>query len=335
MNDSRFEWKVGLFVFGGVILLALLILNFSRGVTLFSRTYTLRVILPNAAGLKPTADVMMAGYTIGKVLTMELEPDEKSVDVAVRILSQYKIRKDAKFHVDALGFLGDQYIEVAAPPSNGMTETNETAYFQNGDTVRAEAQFNMMDAEKSITGLVNEAQRTIRHLDQAITNVNASALSSSNLSRFVQAMSNIEAVSGKAVIAMDKADNLLTADAQPFSEAITNFRELTADLTNSEGKLDAIIVTNSGDIRTIVTNLTVASDQIKQITGDLGEGKGPVGTLLKNEEMKAELKMLVSNADTMTAEFSTFGHNLNQRGIWAMLWKPKHVETNHVSATGQ
>ena len=334
MNDSRFEFKVGLFVFAGVVLIALLILNFSKGITLFNPTYKLRVILPNAAGLKPTADVMMAGVPIGKVSSTDLADNGKSVNITVSILARYKIRKDAQFHIDALGFLGDQYVEVSAPTDTGLAPTNETAYFQNGDSVTGEATFNMVEAVQSISGVVDQARKTMKDLDQAITNVNASALSTNTLAHFVMAVSNLEVVSEKAVGAASRAENLLSANTAPFNAAISNFQALSVRLTNTAAELDRLIVTNRDDVRKVVGNLTVASDQFKQIALDLQAGKGSVGALLKDEKMAAEMASFVSNANTMTAEFSAFGRNLNQRGIWAMLWKPKHTETNRPTARG-
>src|SRR5271157_1057078 len=212
MNDSRFEFKVGLFVFVGVALIALLILNFSKGITLFNPTYKLRVILPNAAGLKPTADVMMAGVPIGKVSSTDLADNGKSVYITVSILARYKIRKDAQFHIDALGFLGDQYVEVSAPTDTGLAPTNETAYFQNGDSVSGEATFNMVEAVRSISGVVDQARKTMKDLDQAITNVNASALSTNTLAHFVLAVSNLEVVSDRAVDAAGRTEDLLKAN---------------------------------------------------------------------------------------------------------------------------
>src|SRR5271157_4352799 len=179
MNDSRFEFKVGLFVFVGVALIALLILNFSKGITLFNPTYKLRVILPNAAGLKPTADVMMAGVPIGKVSSIDLADNGKSVQITVVILGKYKntIRTDAKIDIEALDFLGDQYVEVAPPTDTGLTPTNEITYCKNGDTVIGKPTFNMVEAVKSISGVIDEAKKTMKDLDQAITNINSSALS--------------------------------------------------------------------------------------------------------------------------------------------------------------
>jgi hypothetical protein len=66
----------------------------------------------------------------------------------------------------------------------------------------------------------------------------------------------------------------------------------------------------------------------KQVASDLEAGKGLAGGLLKDEEFKAQTALLLSNANAVAAAFGTFGSNLNQRGIWSMLWKPKHTENN-------
>jgi phospholipid/cholesterol/gamma-HCH transport system substrate-binding protein len=328
MNDSRFAFKVGLFVVVGVALIALLILNFSKGATLFNPTYKLRVILPNAAGLKPAADVMMAGIPIGKVSVMDLADNDKSVNITLSILARYKIRKDAQFHIDALGFLGDQYISVSAPTGTGLSPTNETACFQNGDTVTGEPTFMMQEAVQSISGVIDEAKKTMKDLDQAITNVNASALSTNTLAHFVLAVGNLEVVTERAVLAASRVEDLLISNTAPFNSTISNFQALSVRLNNTAAALDQLILTNRDDVSKVVGNLTVASGQFKQIALDLQAGKGPAGALLKDEKMAAEMASFISNASTMTAEFGEFGRNLNQKGIWAMLWKPKHPETN-------
>lgn len=329
MNDSRIAFKVGVFVFVGAALIALLILNFSKGATLGRSTYTLRVVLPNAAGLKPSADVMMAGVAVGKVTDMKLAEDIKSVDITVKIISSYnKIPKDSQFRVENLGFLGDQYVSIVAPAENGLSRTNEIEYLKNGDTVIGEAQFNVLEAVQSVSGLLNQAKKAVKDLDQAITNVNASALSSETLAHFVMAISNLQVVSERAASAAARAEDLLATNSDAFHVAVDNFEILSGRLTNTAEQLDDIVVNNREDIRTAVKNLTVASDKIKQVATDVQAGKGPVGDLLKDDKMTAQLQSIVSNADAISAEFSTFGSNLNQRGIWAMLWKPKQKETN-------
>lgn len=324
MNDSRFALKVGMFVFVGAILVALLILNFSSGITFLNPTYSLHVILPNAAGLKPTADVMMAGVSIGKVRFMQLGDDGKTVDITVSILSKYKIHKDAQFQIDSLGFLGDQYIEVSPP-----TATKTTAYLQDGDTVIGEPTFDMTEAVKSISSVVEQARKTMRDLDQSITNVNNSALSTNTLAHLAAAINNLQTVTGKISGAATRADNLLASNSGAFTAAVGNFESFSERLTNAAANLGDIISTNRDDVRAMVINLRASSDQIREIATDLQNGKGPAGELLKDEKMSAQLSSIVSNANSVAAEFSIFGSNLNQKGIWAMLWKPKEEKHRH------
>lgn len=328
MNDNTgVQFKVGVFVVIGAGLLALLILNFSKGTTLFNTTYKLTLVLPNAAGLKPTADVMMAGLAIGKVTSMELAEDERSVTIKLSIVSKYKIRKDARFTIEALGFLGDQYISVSVPDA-GSTTPDEIGYLQNGETVHGEGAYNVLAVVQSVSGLIDQAKKTVKDLDQSITNINASALSTNTLAHFVLAVSNLDVVSGKAVGAVGEARDLLAANSGSLTATISNFQALSASLTNTALQLNEIVGTNRADVRRTIDNLTVASGKFKDIASELQAGKGTLGSLLKNDQMSAQLASFVSNANNMTAQFGEFGQHLNQRGIWAMLWRPKHTETN-------
>ncbi len=242
---ARVEFKVGVFVLAGLALLALLVLSFSRGNTLFTSTYHLRIMLPSAAGLKPSADVMMSGVPIGKASGLALLPDGRSVAVDVSILSKYKMRTNAAVHIDALGFLGDQYIEVT--PS---TETN-AGYWQNGDTVEGQSPFNMQEAVRSVAGLLDQAKKTVMDVDRAVTNVNRTVLSDQTLNNFSQTltnfgvtMSNVEAMTVVAGQAVQEAQDLVHSNTPSVNAAVTNLRSFSERLDGLADALDRMVVTN-------------------------------------------------------------------------------------------
>jgi phospholipid/cholesterol/gamma-HCH transport system substrate-binding protein len=318
MNDSRIGMKVGIFVAIGLGLLAVLVLSFSRGLTLFHSTYTLRIILPNAAGLKPTADIMESGVPIGKASKLELLQDGRSVAVTVSILSDYQIRKNAIFHVDSLGFLGDQYIAVT-PSTN-----TDAAFWKNGDVVQGESPFNMQEAIRSVAGLMDEAKKAVADLDHAINTVNATMLSPQSMSNLSVALHNIDSMTEVAIHVAQGAEDLINTNAPDVQTAVTNLRNFSARLNNVADDLDNLVVTNKPTIDETLRNLRDTSASFKQLAADLEAGKGLAGGLLKDEQMKAQTEALISNANAVAAGFSTFASNLNQRGIWSMLWKPKH-----------
>jgi len=328
MNDSKLEWKVGLFVAVGLALLAALILNFSKGITLFQRTYQLAIVMPTIAGLKPAADVMMAGVPIGKVSRSELSDDGRSVKVIVTILSRCHIRKDASFHIDALGFLGDQYIEVTPAPSTG----NAVAFLKDGDTIQGEAPFNLQEAVRSTSGLLDSARQTMKDIDQAITNINRTVLSESTLADFTLSLSNIEGLSEGAMSVVGDARRMIGSNAVPLNEAVTNLRAFSFKLDQMADQLDEVVLTNREPLNEAVKNFRDTSASFKQVAQDLQAGHGVAGGLLKDEEMKAEMASMISNANNVAVSFSLFGSNLNQRGVWSMLWKPKRPPDKPASA---
>jgi phospholipid/cholesterol/gamma-HCH transport system substrate-binding protein len=320
MNDSKIGLKVGFFVTIGLALTALLVLSFSHGVTLLESTYTLRILLPNAAGLKPAADVMMSGVPIGKAYKMELLPDGRTVEVYVSILSKYKIRTNALFHIDALGFLGDQYIAVS-PPANSMAP-----FWKDGDMVRGESPFNLEEAVRSVADLLDHAKKMVTDIDQAVNNANKTVLSTNTLNSISQTFSNVQGMSDAAAGAARDAKVLIESNSAAVNIAVTNLREFSLRLNGMIGNLDAMVVTNRPGVEETLRNLRDTSVSLKQIAADLEAGQGLAGGLLKDAAMKAQAAELVSNANATASSLNTFVSNLNARGIWSMMWKPKHKE---------
>jgi phospholipid/cholesterol/gamma-HCH transport system substrate-binding protein len=327
MNDSRFAWKVGLFVFVGLVLSALLILNFSKGPLVFRSTYKLHITMPSVAGLKPAADVMMAGVPVGKVAATTLNLDGRSVDITVEILAKYRIRQDASFHIDALGFLGDQYIEVT-PAEGGETNSQAAAFLTNGATVMGEAPFNMQEAVRSISGLVNQGQKTMKDLDKVFNNVNNTILDASNLTNFVATMTNFGSVTEDAASMAKSVRALLDSNAPSFRVAITNFVALSQRLNDMAGQLDRAVSTNASDVTEAVRNIKSASASVQQLADGLQAGQGLAGSLLKDEKMKTNFTTLITHISDMAEEYARFAEYLNQNGIWKTLWKPKPSPTN-------
>src|SRR5881396_2800639 len=142
MNKARHEWKVGLFVFIGLVLLAGLLLQFSKGTTFFRPTYRILLRAANVGGLKARSQVLMAGVQIGTVSDLRLVPSGTNVTISLRLFSQFKIHKDARFLIEQSGFLGDQY--VAIMPTRNLGDT-----FEDGDIAEAEAPFNMQEVARS------------------------------------------------------------------------------------------------------------------------------------------------------------------------------------------
>jgi phospholipid/cholesterol/gamma-HCH transport system substrate-binding protein len=316
-KTARIEWKVGMFVLIGMVLVAALMLNFSKGITRFKSTYKLHLIMTTVSGLKPHADVMMSGVPIGNVVDTELSPDGGTVNITVEILSKYQIRTNANFHIDALGFLGDQYIAIS-PSTN-----THAPFLKNGDSVTGEEPFNMQEAVKSTASLLETAKQTLKDLDQAITNVNRTILNDNTLTNFGLAVSNFYSLTADAGVLVRQIGVIVETNAQPVNAAVKSLNQVSDKLNVMADDLRRVISTNASGVSEAVANFRDTAASLKQTTDELQQGKGLAGSLLKDEHMKQQLEDLIQNLNSMSANFAIFGSNLNQRGLWSMLRSPK------------
>ena len=308
MAKTRMEWKVGLFVFIGLVLLAGLMLNFSKGISLFKKTYDLRLLSENAGGIQEKAAVLMSGIKVGNVVTSTLSTNGKVI-IHLQIDQAYQIDQDARFLIDAMGFLGDQYVAIISTNDSGV-------FLTNNQVVVSEPPLNLQEAMRSTARLLNQAQITMRTLDEAISNVNRSVLNPETLTSFAQSISNIQAISGNANQTLAKIDAVVDGNSKSLQNTVSNLFEFSVELKT-------VLATNQHDISETVKNLRTASASVNHLLDDVKNTNGPVGLLLRDEQMKLQLGALATNLNMVAENFGEFGSNLNRRGIWSMLWKPK------------
>ena len=302
------EWKVGLFVFIGLVLLAALMLNFSKGMALFKKTYKLQLVADNAGGIKEKAMVLMSGIKVGNVVDSTLSTNGKVI-IRLQIDAAYKINHEARFLVDAMGFLGDQYVAIVSTNNSGP-------HLADNAVVYCEPPLNLQEAMRSTASLLQQAQSTMRTLDEAVSNVNRSVLNPQTLTSFAQSISNIQAISGNANQTLARIDQVVDANSPALHASISN-------LFNFSVELKTVLATNQNDIAAAIKNLRAASVTVNQLLDDVKATNGAAGLLLRDNQMKLQLGSLATNLNMAAENIGTFSSNLNQRGLWSMLWKPK------------
>ena len=314
MDKSRLEWKVGLFVFIGLVLLAVLLLQFSKGLTFFRPTYNILLTAQSVGGLKTRAQVLMSGVQVGSVSAMRLAPDGKSVTITLRIHQQYQIHKDARFAIESSGFLGDQYVAIL--PTN-----NQGPKFASGDEAKAEAPLDLQEIARSAADLLVHIDSAATNINDALVDARRTILGTRALTNILTTFDNFHAVSERALTLVDNLDALVETNRPAIAVAASNLVFFSEQLSQSAGALRALVATNSPDIEVAVKNIESSSATLKHLLEGVQEGRGLAGKLLENEEIAANVSQIVNNLNTTTS-------NLNRLGLWGILWQHKPSRTN-------
>ena len=114
-GQSKLELKVGVFVFAGVLILAIFVLSIKDFRTVTSG-YQIDFIFNFANGVKMGAPVRFAGVDVGEVKSIKFFFNESDPKPRVRITGSIKkdvkVPSDSSIWVNTLGLLGEKYIEI-------------------------------------------------------------------------------------------------------------------------------------------------------------------------------------------------------------------------------
>jgi phospholipid/cholesterol/gamma-HCH transport system substrate-binding protein len=321
MSESRLQTKVGLFVFVGLVLLALLLIQFSKGTTFFRGTYELRLHAANVGGLKQRSSVLLAGVPVGTVSDIELAEDGKSVTIHLKIYKRYTVYSDARFVIEQSGFLGDQFVSIiaAATPAPDRRKLE-------GDDVSCDEPFNLQEVARSASGFIQRIDETARKLNDTIIDVRRLVLNEQTLTNLAASVGNMRLVSERALVTVDAIGSLVESNRAPIAGSVSNLTAFSQEANRLAEALAGVLATNSADISAAVKNIESSTVVMKSLFDDLQAGKGLAGNVLKNDTMATNLAVIIKNLAVTSS-------NLNRLGLLGILWKQKEPRTNQPPAT--
>ncbi len=314
MDKSRLETKVGLFVLVGLVLLAVLLIQFSKGTSIFRGTYELRLHASNVGGLKQRAGVLLSGVQVGGVSDIQLAEDGKSVTILLKIYKSCKIYHDARFVIEQSGFLGDQYVSV-------IPTSNAPPVLQDGADVECQEPFNLLEVARSASGFIQRIDETAKKLDASVTDLRRVVLNEQTLTNFTMVVNNMRSFSEQALGTVSDVDALIATNSPQVNLAVSNAVFLSQDLIRLADSAQGVVTTNGPEITAAIKNIESSTEVLKKLADDLQSGKGFAGTALQNEPLSTNVQAIAYNLAIASS-------NLNQLGLWHFLWHHEPVHTN-------
>lgn len=309
MNKRRTEIKVGIFVVIGLVLGALLILQFNKSAGPLTPTYTLQLKAADVAGVIPGSFVLMAGVRIGSVEKIELNTTTGEVAIYCKLLRKYELKKDAFFSIRQSGFLGDQYIGVIQGKSAEILTGNEPP-------IPCEAPIDLGEVAKSSGGLIKRVDSMVVQLSNAVHRVDTTLLDGGTLTNIAVTISNLRGVSERTLATLSKVESLIDTNAGSINQTMTNFQSFSLKLNGLAEDLRETIATNKGVLASSMSNIQSATLKLDKVMTGVDEGKGLAGTLLKSDELATNVSLIVSNLQVLSS-------NINNKGLWGVFRKPK------------
>ncbi len=313
MGDEgrKTELLVGLFLLVGLLLLGVLILQFSSLREAMKPRYKLNVTFPSAAGLIENAPVKLGGATVGEVSAKpRLNPRFNGVIIELEIFSEYQVPEGSEFVIGSSGLMGDKLLEIRPPDPGEITGkflkpgSVHEGKGTGGLGALEDAAFTLTTKTEDVLIGVEEA---IELLAEAVRNLESGFLSAENATSFKESLEGLNRVIDKIDARILAEENIETVEGilGGLEETVGNFKEGSATLDEVMTKLQPV----AEKLEPSIEKLEVALDKFGQTAdsvkntakvasakvAELEEGEGLLPMLLKDKDLKNQFTALISN----------------------------------------
>lgn len=226
------EVGIGILVILGT-LMSVFSYNYLKGINLFEKTRTFKIVYTKVDGLSPSNPVTLNGYKIGKVQKINFNPnDTKELIVDVVIENDVKFSKTSKAELYETGLIGGKAIAIIPDYDNNVIA-------KSGDYL-------IGVVKPGLTDLVNQIMPQIQL--------------------------QLEAVMKKAEIVLSNVNSLFDEETkESLKSSIDEFGNLTNSLSETSANINDFIKDNSPNLTTTIDNLNETSLKIKDISSSMSE----------------------------------------------------------------
>jgi phospholipid/cholesterol/gamma-HCH transport system substrate-binding protein len=292
-------------VIGAVVIVILAVVyfgvSFLKGVNIFSSQTRYYAIYDEIGGLDVSSPVIINGFKIGIVKSIELESNGSGRLVVEVVLNNADVAvpKDSQLKIYDSDFFGGKAIQIVMGDSSVMANSRDTliATVEKG---LAETLKNEIDPIKQkSTQIFQSVDSVLATLQRTLNNSGAEGLPSL-FSSLQRTMNNLEATSANLNV-------LIANNGGRVSEIISNAQSLTNTLKANNDRIDQAIknITQFTDtlsrirLTTTLYKVDQAMGHFESVMTKVNSGQGTLGKLVNNDSLHNELVNATHSLDLL------------------------------------
>jgi phospholipid/cholesterol/gamma-HCH transport system substrate-binding protein len=299
------EFKVGLFVAAGLILLYLGF-NYLKGIDFFSSSNKYYAVYDNIDQLAVSNPVLINGFTVGRVSKIKILQDRQN-----KILVELDIDSDIVLGDSTKAILNSDFLGGKSILLSIGKITNQLKPY---DTIHAEVAKGMFDViSETATPVADNLQTTLRKFNIIIDNLTKNS-------------QQLDSIFSKFQTTPDLLNNALVTANGKVGEVSETFKNVADNLNSTLNELKPSLQNFkvvSDSLKQLELNRTIAKtqqtlDKLTETLAKLSKGDNTVSKLMTEDSLYVNLNKLLVSIDSLANHL-----NENPRHFLAPLGKSK------------
>ncbi len=325
--------KLGVFVTIGLLLFVVGIYSLGNSKNLFGNTITIYSDFRNVNGLQPGNNVRFSGINVGSIEKISIINDTTlRVNMIIQEDVKSFIKKNAIASIGTDGLVGSALVNIN-PRKSQMPPVEDQDIIQSYSRVETDEVLQTLGTTSDNIALLSlKLLEVIEKINEG-EGMLSTLLNDASLSKDIEhSVRSIRQVSANLTTMSDELNNTLTKvqDGDGLLGYLLTDSTLMIELEGIVQRADTVM---GNQIEPIFVDLKKATEEInafvielQKVTTDLNDGKGAIGTLLKDEKTDVQLKETLKNVNETSIKLNENMEALRSNWFFRKYFKKKAKE---------
>lgn len=269
--------KVGLLTLAAMASVVVMSFKITQNQSGFGKHITYQTTLKDASGIFEKTPIKVAGINAGRIKSIELENAEAVITFEIQ--DKIKVTPAAKLKIKSVGLLGDKFIDMDLGTQQGERMPEGSMIITEGG--------------EGLDSLAKDASQVLKEVKEIAVMVKESLRDDEGRNLVKEIVSNINDMSASL-------KRITTGNEEQINKIIQDIEAVSSQLAHETDRYQKdSLMGDLAKLGPILDKVDSAVSDLKTIVGDVKDGKGTVGKLLRDDAVVDQVSQTLSSVNRL------------------------------------
>ena len=267
--------------------------NYLKGINLFEKTRTFKVVYSKVDGLASSNPVTLNGYTIGKVQKINFNPNNtKELIVDIVIENDVQFSKSSKAELYETGLIGGKAIAIIPDYDNNIMANS-------GDYLVGTVKPGLTDLVNQIMPQIQlQLEEVMQNAKVVLSNINT-LFDEETKESLKSSIDQFSSLTNSLSETSKNINNLIKDNSTSIASTVDNLNKTSIKMNEISTSISEV------NLNLILTNLDSTVSNLNNLTNQMSKGEGTMGRLIYDAKLFENLDNATKNLEVLIEDIKS------------------------------
>ena len=267
--------------------------NYLKGINLFEKTRTFKVVYSKVDGLASSNPVTLNGYTIGKVQKINFNPNNtKELIVDIVIENDVQFSKSSKAELYETGLIGGKAIAIIPDYDNNIMA-------KSGDYLVGIVKPGLTDLVNQIMPQIQlQLEEVMQNAKVVLSNINT-LFDEETKESLKSSIDQFSSLTNSLSETSENINNLIKDNSTSIASTVDNLNKTSIKMNDISTSISEV------NLNLILTNLDSTVSNLNNLTNQMSKGEGTMGRLIYDAKLFENLDNATKNLEVLIEDIKS------------------------------